>query len=129
MRLNRISGMEVRKAVVAMAAALLVSAGIVGISPDPAAAATVRPGKGFGQVDLLLDGWDKDRVIANGNYAKGLWAASVICWQSGVAGKALSIGVCQTAVQVCALRAHFHHKWAGMTSTWYPYPNWWCWEY
>jgi len=118
----------VRRAAVAGLAALLLSAGLVAVAQAPAAAASVRPGADFGQVDLVLDGYDTHRV-ATGSYFSSLWAATVICWSSGTVGQFLSYGVCQKVVRTCALRAAADHRMAGITVEVWPRPSWWCWEY
>lgn len=109
----------------AFAAMLLVMSTVIGTSlvATPAEAVTVRPGAGWGQVDVLLDSYETEQV------RRSFWAATVVCWNSGVGGKILSIGICQTAVTVCAARAYYSspRKRAGMTVT--LSGGYWCWKY
>jgi hypothetical protein len=121
-------GSTTRRGVAAGLAALLMSAGLVAVAQAPAAAASVRPGAGFGQVDLVLDGYETQRV-ADGGYFDSRWAATVICWTSGTLGQLLSYGVCQKVVRTCALQASADHRTAGITVEFWPHPGWSCWEY
>lgn len=85
-------------------------------------AATVRPGAKAFQIDLLLDAEETEQA------RRSLWAATVICWDSGVGGKALSVGVCQSVVSVCAAQAYYAspRRRAGMT---FAPGTFWCWKY
>lgn len=87
----------------AFAAMLLALSAVIGtgLIASPADAATVRPGAQWGQVDLLLDSYETEAA------RRSFWAATVICWNSGVGGKLLAIGVCQSAVSVCAAQAYY----------------------
>lgn len=109
----------------AFAAMLLALSAVIvtGFVASPADAATVRPGAKWGQVDLLLDSYETEAA------RRSFWAATVICWNSGVGGKLLAIGVCQSAVTVCAAQAYYAspRKRAGMTFT--PWGQFWCWKY
>lgn len=109
----------------AFAAMLLVLSAVIGtgLVASPAEAVTVRPGAGWGQVDVLLDSYETEQA------RRSYWAATVICWNSGIGGKLLSIGVCQTAVTVCAARAYYSspRMRAGMTVT--VWGGYWCWRY
>lgn len=111
----------VRRAVVA----LLMSSTLIGMGlvASPAEATTVRPGRGFGQIDVLLDSYETEAA------RRDYWAATVICWNSGIGGKVLSIGVCQVMVTVCAAQAYYAtpRKRAGMTVT--IQGGYWCWKY
>ncbi|MET8167830.1 hypothetical protein ABZT34_26835 [Streptomyces sp. NPDC005329] len=91
--------------------------------PDSAQATTVRPGAKAGQVDVLLDSYETEQA------RRSLWGATVICWNSGIGGKVLSLGVCQSAVSVCAAQAYYAspRRKAGMTFT--PWGQFWCWKY
>ena len=82
----------------ALAIMMLLLAAVLGssLAATPAQAVTVRPGAGWGQVDVLLDSYETEQA------RRSFWAASVICWNSGVGGRVLSIGVCQAAVSTCA---------------------------
>lgn len=113
---------RVRHAFVAMLLALSAVIG-TGLVASPADAATVRPGAKWGQIDLLLDSYETEAA------RRSFWAATVICWNSGVGGKLLAIGVCQSAVSVCAAQAYYARprKRAGMTFT--PWGQFWCWKY
>lgn len=110
------------QALAAMLLALTVVIG-TGLVASPAEAVTVRPGAGWGQVDVLLDSYETEQA------RRSYWAATVICWNSGIGGKLLSIGVCQTAVTVCAARAYYSNPRmrAGMTVT--LWGGYWCWKY
>ncbi|MGW4507874.1 hypothetical protein ACWENO_24890 [Streptomyces sp. NPDC004436] len=93
------------------------------VTPGTAQAVTVRPGAKWGQVDVLLDAYETEQV------RRSFWAATVVCWNSGVGGALLSIGVCQTAITVCAAQAYYSspRRRAGMTVT--PWGQYWCWKY
>lgn len=107
--------------VTAMATGLL-SIGMLA-APSPANAVTVRPGAQTWQTDVLLDAYETEQV------RRSFWAATVVCWQSGIGGKVLSLGVCQTAITVCAAQAYYGspRRRAGMTVT--PWGGYWCWKY
>lgn len=100
---------------------LLTGLGLV--VPSSAQAVTVRPGAHFGQIDVLLDAYETEQV------RRSFWAATVVCWQTGVASTLMSLGVCQTAITVCAARAYYEspRRRAGMTVT--PWGGYWCWKY
>lgn len=121
-------GSTIRRGVVTGLAALLMSGALVVVAEVPASAAAVRPGSGFGQVDLVLDGYETHRVADSGHLSS-LWAATVICWTSGSIGQLLSYGVCQKVVRTCALRAASDRRTAGITVEFWPRLSWWCWEY
>lgn len=93
------------------------------LAPAPAEAVTVRPGAKWGQIDVLMDSYETEQV------RRSLWAATVVCWQSGVVGKLTVLGVCQTAVTVCAAQAYYAspRRNAGLTFT--PWGQFWCWKY
>lgn len=105
-----------------VAATVFVAGGLYSAAPQ-AEAATVRPGARVGQVDLLLNAYETEQA------RRSLWGTTVICWNSGVAGKLLAIGVCQSLVSVCAAQAYYAQprKRAGMTVT--PWGQAWCWKY
>ena len=113
---------RIRHAFAAMLMALSAVIG-TGLLEAPAEAATVRPGASWGQVDLLLDSYETEQA------RRSFWAATVICWNSGVPGKLLAWGVCQSAVSVCAAQAYYAtpRKRAGMTFT--AWGGFWCWKY
>ncbi|GGQ61567.1 hypothetical protein [Streptomyces asoensis] len=91
--------------------------------PESAQATTVRPGAKAGQIDLLMDSYETEQA------RRSLWGATVICWNSGIGGKVLALGVCQSAVTVCAAQAYYAkpRRRAGLTFT--PWGQFWCWKY
>jgi hypothetical protein len=103
--------------------ALVLAFTLIGLDGDGVAeAATVRPGARPGQVDLLLDAYETEQA------RRSFWSATVICWNSGVGGKLLAIGVCQSMVSVCAAQAYYAspRRRAGMT---FAPGTFWCWKY
>lgn len=103
--------------------ALVLAFTLLGMTGDGVAeAATVRPGARAGQVDLLLDSYETEQA------RRSLWAATVICWNSGVGGRLLVLGVCQSMVSTCAAQAYYAtpRRRAGMT---FALGNFWCWKY
>ena len=99
---------------------LAITFGFVGAGAGEANAATVRPGAKNFQVDVLLDGYETEAA------RRSFWAATVICWNSGVTGKLLALGPCQGMVSVCAAQAYYAGKWAGIT---FAPGTAWCWKY
>jgi hypothetical protein len=99
---------------------LMLSVGFIGAGSGAAQAATVRPGAHAFQVDVLLNGYETEAA------RRSFWAATVICWNSGVTGWLLGLGPCQTMVSVCAAQAYYSHKWAGIT---FAPGTAWCWKY
>ncbi len=99
---------------------LAITFGFVGAGAGAANAATVRPGAKAFQVDVLLDGYETEAA------RRSFWAATVICWNSGVTGKLLALGPCQGMVSVCAAQAYYAGKWAGIT---FAPGTAWCWKY
>ncbi len=94
-------------------------------STGAAHAATVRPGAGPFQVDVMLDEYETEQA------RRSYWAASVICWDAGITGKLLSFGACQSMVTVCAARAFYvrpplRRMRAGIT---FAPGTAWCWKY
>lgn len=129
-----------RAAAVLTAAALSTASGFTVAAP--AEAATVRPGAGWGQVDILLDGYETRRA------ATSAWGSVTTCWAvasagastGSLAGRALvgrwlvggaagavagGLG-CVSVVSVCAAQAKVAGRWAGITVT--P-TGFWCWTY
>lgn len=99
---------------------LAIAPGFVGTGAGTANAATVRPGAKTFQVDVLLDGYETEAA------RRSFWAATVVCWNSGVTGKLLALGPCQGMVSVCAAQAYYAGRWAGIT---FAPGTAWCWKY
>lgn len=105
--------------------AFALSMTVMGLTGEGVAqASTVRPGAHNGQIDLLLDPYETDQA------RRSLWGTTVICWNSGVGGKMLAIGICQLAVSTCAAQAYYANprRRAGMTVD-LRNGNFWCWKY
>ena len=87
-----------------------------------AQASDTRPGARAGQYDMLLTSYETEQA------RRSFWAATVICWDAGLVGKALYLGVCQSMVSVCAARAYYDspRKRAGIT---FAPGTAWCWKY
>jgi hypothetical protein len=98
----------------------------------PVPALSPRPGAGWGQIDILMDEVETERV------AKSFWGGAVVCWPAatgvlagrlGVAGSAAAFSGCVSLATVCAARAYLSQprKRAAMTMTIWGYG--WCWKY
>lgn len=95
----------------------------MGLTPQAAEAATIRPGAKAFQIDFMLDEYETEQA------RRSFWAATVICWNSGIAGKALAIGVCQSMVSVCAAQAYYSNPRKRGAFTFTPWGQAWCWKY
>lgn len=73
-----VARLATRAAAVFTAAAISTATG--SIVAAPAEAATVRPGVGWGQVDILLDGYETRRA------ATSAWGSVTTCWAVASAG-------------------------------------------
>lgn len=102
-----------------LASVVLATGGVVALSAPAAQAATVRPGAQWGQVDVLMDWSETERV------RRDWWAATVICWQSGLGGK-IALGYCVPQISICAANAYYKGKRAGTT---FGIGSSWCWTY
>ncbi|MFB6514740.1 hypothetical protein ACFCW4_36050 [Streptomyces virginiae] len=113
----------IRRTVTSALLSMAMAGTLAMVTPGTAEAVTVRPGAKWGQVDVLLDTYETEQV------RRSFWAATVVCWNSGVGGALLSIGVCQTAITVCAAQAYYAspRRRAGMTVTFWG--QYWCWKY
>lgn len=107
-------------------ASVQVSARFVG----PVPTVSYRPGAGWGQIDILMDEVETERV------AKSFWGGSVVCWPAAVggfaggpAGSVAAYSGCITMATVCAARAYLSQprKRAAITMTIWGYG--WCWKY
>lgn len=105
---------------VVLAFALAISLALAAVTP--AQAVLTRPGAKFGQYDVMLSSYETEQA------RRSFWAATVICWDSGLTGRILSLGVCQSMVSVCAAQAYYGkpRKRAGIT---FAPGTAWCWKY
>jgi hypothetical protein len=105
-----------------MMVAIALAAAALFVNTGAAEAVTVRPGAKAFQVDVMLDGYETEQA------RRSFWAATVICWNSGVTGKLLGLGPCQAMVSVCAAQAYYSNprRWAGIT---FALGTAWCWKY
>lgn len=125
-----------RMSVLATVVVTIVSAFAVMLGTGGSAdAAEVRPGRGAGQVDVLLSSSETRSA------ATSLWGTSVVCattmgsagaiagfagWFAGYAGGTLTWSMCMMMTGVCAARAYVAKQRAGITYAW---NGAWCWRY
>ncbi len=126
----------------ALGLATVFALGGVSAAASPAYAASVRPGEGWGQVDVMLDGVETRRA------ASSAWGSSVVCSSvaaagatgGSAAGKLLvgrtlvggAVGAvagglsCVGILSACSAQAYHSGRWAGVTVS----PGgFWCWTY
>ncbi len=116
------AGGRSRSKIVSLLAVIAIGMAAMFADTGTAEAVTVRPGAQAFQVDMLLDEYETDKA------RQSFWNATVICWDAGVVGWTLSIGVCQSMVSVCAAQAYYAtpRKRAGIT---FAPGTAWCWKY
>jgi hypothetical protein len=120
------SGATVRVAKIIAGAVLALVTAVAAAAP--AQAAEVRPGRGWGQVDVLLSSSETRSA------ATSPWGTSVVCATTvgmvgaigGYAGVVLSFSNCMGMTAVCAARAYVNRQRAGITYAW---NGAWCWRY
>lgn len=113
---------NLRKLSIRSAAAVVMVIALLFTAVGPVQAVETRPGAKWGQYDLLLTSYETEQA------RRSFWAATVICWNSGLIGWTLSLGVCQSMVSVCAAQAYYAspRKRAGVT---FGIGSAWCWKY
>lgn len=95
---------------------------LAGTVATPAQAVTVRPGARFGQVDVMLTTRETEAV------RRSAWAATVVCWQSGVVG-IITTPMCVAETTVCAAQAYYSSPRRRGAFTVTPWGQAWCWKY
>lgn len=98
--------------------AMSVAAGMGG----PVPAVSVRPGPRWGQIEILFDSVETERV------AKSLWGGAVVCWPAAALGVA-GYSSCIAMATVCAARAYLSRPRARAAVTMTVWGYGWCWKY
>ena len=119
-------GATIRVAKILASVVLAIVTAVVAVAP--AQAAEVRPGRGWGQVDVLLSSAETRSA------ATSLWGTSVVCATTvgtvgalrGPLGAYLTFSNCMGMTAVCAARAYVNRQRAGITYAW---NGAWCWRY
>lgn len=88
----------------------------------PVPAVSVRPGPGWGQIEILFDSVETERV------ARSLWGGAVVCWPAAALGVA-GYSSCIAMATVCAARAYLSRPRARAAVTMTVWGYGWCWKY